>query len=230
MPSLFNRSQVNAFGFPVGNNGEVDETRATVQPQARPLVNEPQKFLNDFTSRFQGASGGYGAFSPFVKYLSGQGDLSIGENDSKDKPLSQFSIGPGGMFNLQNLQNGFSVSGDPRSKSLSMYVPVNIGGNKGTVGVEGSWNSFDPSIGAKFAFGQGKQPVVDNSEQQLNAALGVNQTYNADKKVYSEPYTSPELSGRALYNQMLSYTDDKNYSPAAALSNYYGQGQPGFSY
>jgi hypothetical protein len=217
MPNLFNRTQENAFGFPVGINGEVDETKSTEQPQAKPFVNKPQNFLNGFTSRFQGASGGYSSFTPVVKYLSGQGDLSAGENDSKNKPLSRVSIGPGGTFTLQNLQSGFSVAAKPSNKSINVTVPV---GN-GRVGLEGSWNNVDPYVEAKFAFGSNKQPVVDNSEQQINAALGVNQTYNADKKVYSEPYKSPEPSGRALYNQMFSYTDDKDYSPAAALNNYY---------
>jgi hypothetical protein len=222
MPSLFNPAQRNAFGFPVGNNGEVDETKATVQPQDKPFFLNPVGFKDDFISRFQGASSGYGAVTPLAQYLSGRG-LTLQGDDGK----SQFSIAPGNAFNLQNLKSGFSVTANPVGKSIGVDVPVNIGGNKGIIGVEGSWNSVDPSIRAKFAFGQNKQPVVDNSEQQLNAALGVNQTYDADKKVYSEPYTSPEPSGRALYNQMLSYTNDKNYSPAAALSNYYGQWQPG---
>ena len=72
MPSLFNPSQRNAFGFPVGTNGEVDETQAAVQPKAKSFVSKPQNFLDDFTSRFQGASGGYGEFSPILKYLSRQ--------------------------------------------------------------------------------------------------------------------------------------------------------------
>jgi hypothetical protein len=194
MPSLFNRSQGNAFGFPAGTNGEVDETRAAVQPKATPFVNKPQNFLDNFTSRFRGASEGYEGFSPILKYLSGQGDLSVSQNDSKDEPLSRFSIGPGGTFNLQNLQSGFSVSGDPSSKSIGMHVPVNIGGNKGTIGVEGSWNPFDPSIGAKFTFGGDKEPGGFSPEQTVTTALGPEQ----------QTETRSELSAREQADQLIS--------------------------
>ena len=200
---LSNRLQGNEFGFPRGTSGEVDETKATVQPPRKNPSVEPQTFLNDFTSRFQGASEGYGALTPFAQYLSGQGALTVSEDDGQkdSKPKSQFSIAPGGAFNLQNLQSGFSVSGDPRNKSVGVSVPVNIGGNKGTIGVEGSLNSFDSSIQTRFAFGGKRQPVIDNSEQQVNAALGINQTYDPDKKVYSGQYTRPEPSARELEEQ-----------------------------
>jgi hypothetical protein len=194
MPSLFDRAQGNAFGFPVGTSGEVDETKSTEQPQAKPFVNKPQNFLNDFTSKFQRASNGHEEFSPVLKYLSGQGDLSVGENDSEDKPLSRVSIAPGGTFNLQNLQSGFSISGNPRSRSVGVHVPVNIGGNKGTIGVEGSWNPSDPSIGAKFAFGGNKETNGFSPEQVVTAVLGPEQQIE----------TRPELSAREQADQYIN--------------------------
>jgi hypothetical protein len=227
---LSNRLQENEFGFPRGTGGEVDETKAADQPpRTNPSV-ESQTFLNDYKSRFQGASEGYGAFTPFAQYLSGQGALTVSQPIFKGKDeigKEQFAISPGGGFNLQRMDkdrqpSGFSVTGNPRTKSLGFSVPV----GSGMVELEGSLNNVDPYVKAKFAFGGKKQPVVDTSEQQLNAALGVNQAYDPDKKVYNEPYARPEPSARELYNQMLSYTNDKNYSPAAALSKYHGQWQP----
>lgn len=226
MPGLFNPLAKNAFGFPVGTNGEADESKATVQPQARPFVNKPQNFLDDFTARFQGASGGYGAFTSFVKYLSGQGELSIDQNDSKDKPLSRFSIAPGGTFNLQNLQSGFGVTGKPGNKSIGVDIPVNIGGNKGTVGLEGSWNSVDPSIQAKFAFGGEKQSNGSSPEQAVDAALAskdasytyqapFNTTSQQDWNVKSD--TSKEDMAKSMWFAK-GFSDNKSTPSGRALT------------
>lgn len=198
MPSLFNPLERNAFGFPRGTNGEIDETKAAIQPQAKPLQIIEPGFSNRFTSGFQGGTRGYGALTPFVQYLSGQGPLSITQNDSENKPLSRFSVEPGGVFNLQNLQSGFSFTGNVRNKSVGADFPVNIGGNKGIVGVEGSLNNVDPYIRAKFAFGQRPQLPVDDSEQKVSSALnavGLNQANTSSD--------SPELSARDFLNQMV---------------------------
>lgn len=198
MPSLFNPLERNAFGFYKGTNGEADETKAAIQPRAKPLIGIPQNFLDNFTSRFQGATGGYGAATPLVQFLSGQGPLSITQNDSEDKPLSRFSVGPGGVFNLQNLQSGFNFTGDVRGKAIGMDVPVNIGGNKGTVGVQGSWGNFNeqgsPYIKANFAFGGNKQPIISSPEQAVTAALGPEQQIE----------TRPELSAREQADQFIN--------------------------
>lgn len=203
MPSLFNPLEKDAFGFPKGTNGEIDETKAAIQPQAKPAHIKEPDFLNKFTSNFQGGTRGYGAFTPFVQYLSGQGPLSITQNDTReklveDKPLSRFSVSPGGEFNLQNLQSGFSFTGNVRNKSVGADFPVNIGGNKGIVGVEGSLNNVDPYIRAKFAFGQKPQLPIDDSEQKVSSALnviGFNQTNMSSG--------SPEPSARAFLDQMV---------------------------
>jgi hypothetical protein len=188
MPSLFNRSQVNAFGFPTGTNGEVNESQAIVQPQAKPpFRGKPVDFKDDFVSRFTGSSGGYGAITPFAQYLSGQG-LNLKSEDG-----AQFSIAPGGVFNLQNLNSGFSVTAKPAQQSVGVTVPV----GSGTVGLEGSWNSFDPSIEAKFAFGGSKQPVGTSPEQAVNSAL----MPKDDSYTYQAPFnTTPQQNWNITSN------------------------------
>jgi hypothetical protein len=197
MPSLFNPAQRNAFGFPVGNNGEVDETKATVQPQDKPFFLNPVGFKDDFISRFQGALGSNAGFSPILKYLSGQGGLSVSQPIFKGKDeigKEQLTISPGGGFNLQRIDedgqpNGFSVTGDPLTKTLGFDVPV----GSGKVGLVGSWNNINPYVKAEFAFGGKKQPIGSSPEQAVTAALGPDQ----------QTETRPKLSAREQADQLI---------------------------
>jgi len=179
-------------------------------------------------------------FDAIAGYLSGSGALTVGDETTPQSstnwsdnanpkksppPVGQLSISPGGSFNLSS-SRGWSVAGNPISKSLGVTVPAF--GNQGTVGLQGSFNQQNPYISGTFQLGRpagvfSNQEEIDINKTQssVNSALGVNQTYDPNTGTYAAPYTSPEPSGRALYNQMLSYTDDKNYSPAAALRNYY---------
>jgi hypothetical protein len=207
VPNLFNPLQRNEFGFYRGTNGEVDESKAADAPSRETFARRPQTFLSDLTSSFQNGRNSHGGFSSLGQFLSGQGALSVSQPIFKEKEeigKEQFSISPGGGFNLQkfdmkNQPIGFGVTGNPTTKSLGVDFPV---GN-GRVGLEGSFNSFDPYVKANFAFKGNKQPVVDNSEQQLNAALGLNQRYDQDKQIYTEPYTAPEPSARDFLNQKI---------------------------
>ena len=54
-----------------------------------------------------------------------------------------------------------------------------------------------------FIYRENKLLFINNSEQQLNAALGLNQRYDQDKQIYTEPYTAPELSARDFLNQKI---------------------------
>jgi hypothetical protein len=108
--------------------------------------------------------GAAGPFRSLWNYVSGTGALKVGDD------TGTLSLAPGGSFELRSPQ-GFSVTGNPRDKSIGADVPVNIGGNKGTVGVQGSWNSFDPSIQAKFVFEGNRQLPSSSPEQAVNAAL-----------------------------------------------------------
>ena len=156
-----------------------------------------QDALNKGIQNVTGAldQGAAGPFKGLWNYLGGTGALNVGDD------TGTLSLSPGGSFNLRSPQ-GFGITGNPAMKSLGVNVPVNVGDSKGTVGLQGSWG-VDPSIQANFAFGGTRQPVVDNSEQQLNAALGLNQQYNENTKMYSDPYTSPEPSARTFLNEMI---------------------------
>jgi hypothetical protein len=112
--------------------------------------------------------GATGPFKSLWNYVSGTGALQVGDE------TGNLSLSPGGSFELRSPQ-GFSVTGDPRNKSIGADVPVNIGGNKGTVGIQGSWGNFNeqgsPYIKANFAFGGNRQTLGSSPEQAVNAAL-----------------------------------------------------------
>jgi hypothetical protein len=163
-------------------------------------------------------------FDPIMGYFSGRGALTVGDetmpqpstnwsDDANPKkfssPVGQLSISPGGGFNLTS-SRGWGVAGDPMTKSLGVTAPVNVAGNQGTVGLQGSFNQYNPYISGTFQFGRpaiafGNQEEIDTgkTEVAVNNALGVNQTYDVDKKTYTEPYIRPEPSARERADRLI---------------------------
>lgn len=133
-------------------------------------------------------------FDALAGYLSGRGALTVGaetmpqsstnwSDDANPKksppPVGQLSISPGGNFNLSS-SRGWSMAGSPRSKSLGVTVPAF--GNQGTVGLQGSFNQYDPYISGTFQFGRpaqafGNQEEINTgkAESAVTAALGPEQ-------------------------------------------------------
>ena len=135
-------------------------------------------------------------FDPIMGYLSGRGALTVGaetmpqpstnwSDDANPKkfssPAGQLSISPGGGFNLTS-SRGLGVAGDPMTKSLGVTAPVNVAGNQGTVGLQGSFNQYNPYISGTFQFGRpaiefGNQEEINTgkAESAVTAALGPEQ-------------------------------------------------------
>ena len=120
-------------------------------------------------------------FDPLMGYLSGRGALTVGDetmpqpstnwsDDANPKkfssPAGQLSISPGGGFNLAS-SRGWGVAGDPMTKSLGVTAPVNVAGNQGTVGLQGSFNQYNPYISGTFQFGR-PALAFDNQEDQFS--------------------------------------------------------------
>jgi hypothetical protein len=143
-------------------------------------------------------------FDPIMGYLSGSGALTVGDetmpqpstnwsDDANPKkfsaPAGQLSISPGGGFNLAS-SRGWGVAGDPMTKSLGVTAPVNVVGNQGTVGLQGSFNQYNPYISGTFQFGKpaikfGNQEEINTQQaaSTVDAALGPAQ----QPEVRSEP-------------------------------------------
>jgi len=155
------------------------------------------KGIQNVTGSFdQGATG---PFKSLANYVTGSGALQAGDD------TGTLSLSPGGSFELRSPQ-GFGVTGNPINKSLGMTIPVGGGGNRGTVGVQGSWGA-DPSIQANFQFGK-PFPSVSSPEQAVNGALGPAQ----------QPEVRPEPSARDFLNQKIdeyrSSSGRDQYSPS----------------
>ena len=192
-----------------------------------PVIGNYELTRNSLNSGIQNVAGAFdqgatGPFKSFVNYVSGKGALQA--NDE----TGTLSIAPGGSFELKSKQ-GFGVTGNPVNKALGVSIPVKVGGNRGIVGFQGSWG-LDPSIQANFQFGKnvspgfnsgqlGNVPSVSSPEQQINAALGLNQTYDQDRKIYSEPYTGPGPSPRDFLNQKIEeYRSSGGRDPSSPSS------------
>jgi hypothetical protein len=154
-------------------------------------------------------------FDPIVGYLSGMGALTVGDetmpqhstnwsDDANPKkfssPAGQLSISPGGGFNLTS-SRGWGVAGDPMTKSLGVTAPVNVAGNQGTVGLQGSFNQYNPYISGTFQFGRpaqafGNQEEINTgkAESAVTATLGPEQ----------QTKTRPGLSAREEADQFIN--------------------------
>ena len=132
-------------------------------------------------------------FDSIMGYLSGAGALTNGDS------TGQVSISPGGGFNLMS-SRGWSVAGDPMTKSLGVTAPVNVAGNQGSIGLQGSFNQYNPYISGTFQFGRpalafGNQEEINTqqAESAVNTALGPAQ----------QTEVRPEPSARDFLNQKI---------------------------
>jgi hypothetical protein len=146
-------------------------------------------------------------FDPIMGYLSGAGALTKGDS------TGQVSISPGGEFNLMSSQ-GLNIAGDPRTKSLGITAPVNVAGNQGTVGLQGSFNQYNPYISGRFQFGRPAQAPGNQEDQfsrparafgnqeEINTQQAAS-TVNAALGPAQQPEVRPGLSARDFLNQKI---------------------------
>lgn len=146
----------------------------------------------------------------FLKnFASGKG-FSIGDE------TGSFSMAPSGAFNLSS-PKGWAVTGNPSTKSLGVSFPTSVGGNKGTIGLEGGWDPENSYGKINFEFGKKATRLGDYSSLARSAVdnmvappgvLPNQQPYSFDSNEKSE--------GRKLYEQMVQQLE----SPTEALRRY----------
>jgi hypothetical protein len=180
-----------------------------------PSVNpeqSPRNFKSSLEEFFNRSGGKVGSsISPLDMlsgFVSGRGGLSAGDE------TGSFQLNPGGSFSLTS-PTGFSVSGDPMSKSLGVDLPVSVGKTKGTVGLQGSFNPIDPSIQARFKFGQRSMPVPEEigSVKAESSVSGAVSPWQAPPEKSSQP-TARELADQFINQYRSSGGRDPN-SPSS---------------
>ena len=118
------------------------------------------------------------------------------ERDPRDpiKITGSIGITPGGQLNLTGPQGSFNVN--PRSQSAGFQFPV---GN-GQVGIQGSWNKYNPSAEVSFNFGN-KPNRVANKQFDFS---GLDQWESKPQEKTGALYNDPTPQ-EALEKQLLEY-------------------------
>ena len=149
----------------------------------------PNALLRGINARVEGHKQETGKTHGPIQFL--QNFLSGGQLQAADETGS-IGITPGGQLNLTGPQGSFNV--DPRAQSAGFQFPV---GN-GQVGIQGSWNKYNPSAEVSFNFGNKPNRVANKQFDFSGLDQWESKPQEKTGALYNDPTPQEELERQLL--------------------------------